>query len=170
MPQTEIYPLTSFYVIFLSFFFHSNHVLCSRNSTSHRTSTATRIIQPHHLNANQWHVQLIDIKYCENTRPGQQLEAAQRQHADLCKSISGKAVKSHTLLLGVGVTCCNDKGQLKKLGLDHQRASKLARELHAHFLKYAHKLATTWCAIMNKNNPHSHVLESIDSSNPSDPP
>eukprot|EP00983_Pelagomonas_calceolata_P094437 1157891-Pelagomonas_calceolata.AAC.5 len=32
-------------------------------------------------------------------RPGQQLEAAQRQHADLCKNISGKAVTLYTILL-----------------------------------------------------------------------
>eukprot|EP00983_Pelagomonas_calceolata_P072357 1151680-Pelagomonas_calceolata.AAC.4 len=29
---------------------------------------------------------------CEDTRPGQQLETAQQQHADICKNISGRAV------------------------------------------------------------------------------
>eukprot|EP00983_Pelagomonas_calceolata_P091789 1157589-Pelagomonas_calceolata.AAC.1 len=43
-------------------------------------------------------------RYCEDTRPGQQLETAQRQHADPCKNISEKAVTSHTILLGVGGT------------------------------------------------------------------
>eukprot|EP00983_Pelagomonas_calceolata_P032242 1011781-Pelagomonas_calceolata.AAC.1 len=52
--------------------------------------------QPHRLSANQQHVHLIEIKYCKATRPGQQLEAAQQQHADLCKNISGKAVTLHT--------------------------------------------------------------------------
>eukprot|EP00983_Pelagomonas_calceolata_P126343 1161297-Pelagomonas_calceolata.AAC.1 len=45
--------------------------------------SANCVRQPHQLNVNQRHVHLIDIKYCEDTRPGQQLEAAQRQHADL---------------------------------------------------------------------------------------
>eukprot|EP00983_Pelagomonas_calceolata_P126600 1161321-Pelagomonas_calceolata.AAC.8 len=63
---------------------------------------ANCVRQPHQLNANQRHVHLIDIKYCEDTRPGQQLEAAQRQHAGLHKQISGKAVTWNTILVGVG--------------------------------------------------------------------
>eukprot|EP00983_Pelagomonas_calceolata_P059669 1146038-Pelagomonas_calceolata.AAC.1 len=35
------------------------------------------------------------------TRPGQELEAAQRQHTDLSKLISAKVVTLHTILLGV---------------------------------------------------------------------
>eukprot|EP00983_Pelagomonas_calceolata_P114896 1160137-Pelagomonas_calceolata.AAC.15 len=35
-----------------------------------------------------------------NIRCKQYLEAAQRQHADFCKSISGKAVALYTILLG----------------------------------------------------------------------
>eukprot|EP00983_Pelagomonas_calceolata_P055403 1144132-Pelagomonas_calceolata.AAC.4 len=34
-----------------------------------------------------------------------QLEAAQRQHADLCKLVIAKVVTLHTILLGVGGTC-----------------------------------------------------------------
>eukprot|EP00983_Pelagomonas_calceolata_P037345 1136295-Pelagomonas_calceolata.AAC.4 len=76
------------------------------------------------------------------TRPGQQLEAAQRQHADLCKDISGKAVTLHTILLGVGGTCYTEHtlNQLKQLELDHQCAIKLARKLCAHSVMYANKL------------------------------
>eukprot|EP00983_Pelagomonas_calceolata_P070591 1150847-Pelagomonas_calceolata.AAC.1 len=48
---------------------------------------------------------LIEIKYYEDVRPGQQLEAAQRQHADLCKLINAKVVTLHTTILGVGGTC-----------------------------------------------------------------
>eukprot|EP00983_Pelagomonas_calceolata_P058954 1145712-Pelagomonas_calceolata.AAC.6 len=56
------------------------------------------------------HVCFVEIKYCAHvrttcTRLGQQLEAAQRQHADLCKLISAKVVTLHTILLGVGGTC-----------------------------------------------------------------
>eukprot|EP00983_Pelagomonas_calceolata_P048673 1141159-Pelagomonas_calceolata.AAC.3 len=44
---------------------------------------------------------VLQFSYCGDTRPGQQFEAAQRQHADLCENVSGKAVTLHTILLGV---------------------------------------------------------------------
>eukprot|EP00983_Pelagomonas_calceolata_P110247 1159649-Pelagomonas_calceolata.AAC.14 len=105
------------------------------------SSIANRKRQPHQLNANQRHVNLIEIKYCEDTRPGQQLEAAQRQHADLCKLISAKTVTLHTIPLGVTRTCYIEQtlDQFKQLGLDHQLAIKLACKLHAHSVMYANK-------------------------------
>eukprot|EP00983_Pelagomonas_calceolata_P124341 1161097-Pelagomonas_calceolata.AAC.3 len=66
---------------------------------------AKRVRQPHQLNANQWHVHLIEIKHCEDTKPGQQLEAAQQQHADPRKHMSAKVVTLRTIPLGVGGTC-----------------------------------------------------------------
>eukprot|EP00983_Pelagomonas_calceolata_P033466 1047940-Pelagomonas_calceolata.AAC.1 len=48
--------------------------------------------------------------------------------------------------------------QYKQLGLDHQRAIKHANRLHAHSVKYAHKLVTTRRAIDNCNTSRSHVL------------
>eukprot|EP00983_Pelagomonas_calceolata_P043181 1138805-Pelagomonas_calceolata.AAC.1 len=34
------------------------------------------------------HIHLIEIKYCEDTRPaGAQLEASQQQHSELCKQL-----------------------------------------------------------------------------------
>eukprot|EP00983_Pelagomonas_calceolata_P055290 1144087-Pelagomonas_calceolata.AAC.1 len=103
-------------------------------------------------------------------RPGQQLEAAQRQHADLCKLINAKVVTPHTILLGVGGTCYTEHtlNQFKQLGLDHQRAIKLARKLHAHSIMYANKLVTTRRAIENTNTSDSQVLEPGASSNPSE--
>eukprot|EP00983_Pelagomonas_calceolata_P050885 1142180-Pelagomonas_calceolata.AAC.2 len=145
----------------------SHHVLRSRHITSQRTSTATCARQPQQLNVNQQRMHLIEFKCCEDTRSGQRLDAAQRQRADLCKNISGKAVSLHTIPLGVGGTCYNEN--TSKLDLDHQQASKLACKLHAHSVKYAPKLVTTRHAIGNKSTPHSQVLEPSASSNPSDP-
>eukprot|EP00983_Pelagomonas_calceolata_P020296 640642-Pelagomonas_calceolata.AAC.1 len=51
------------------------------------------------------HVHLIQNKNCGDTRPGQQLEAAQGQHTDLCTNVSGDAVMLNTILLGVGENC-----------------------------------------------------------------
>eukprot|EP00983_Pelagomonas_calceolata_P049386 1141499-Pelagomonas_calceolata.AAC.1 len=110
--------------------------------TSQRTSIANRIAkrarQSRQLSAKQRHVHLIKIKYCEDTRPGQQLEAGQRQHAVLCKLICAKLALHHDpILLGVGGTCYTERtlNQYKQLGLDHQRANKLARKLHGHSVK-----------------------------------
>ncbi len=44
---------------------------------------------------------LIEIKYCEDTRPVQQLQAAHAQHGRLRRSIAGDHVL-HVILLGVG--------------------------------------------------------------------
>eukprot|EP00983_Pelagomonas_calceolata_P075310 1152954-Pelagomonas_calceolata.AAC.3 len=60
--------------------------------------------------------------YCEDTRPGQQWEAARKQHANLSNIISAKAVTLCIIFLDVGGTCCTEQP-----GLDHQRAIKLAQ-------------------------------------------
>eukprot|EP00983_Pelagomonas_calceolata_P054959 1143907-Pelagomonas_calceolata.AAC.4 len=136
--------------------------------TTQRAGTANRLRQPHQLHANQRHAhvhlqphQLIEIKYCEDTRPQHQLDAAKQQHADLCKLISAKAVTIHPILLGVGGNIYTEHTlkQFKQLGLDHQRATKLAQQLHAHSVQYAHKLVSTKRAIENKSTSHSQVLE-----------
>eukprot|EP00967_Tisochrysis_lutea_P012352 scaffold13867_cov20-Tisochrysis_lutea.AAC.1 len=101
------------------------------------------------LNANQQHVHLDKIKCFEDMRPGQQLQAAQRQHKDLCTLIGAKAVTPHTILqvVGVGGTFYTEHTlrlyQFKQLGLGHQRANKLACKLHAHSVVYDNKLVTT---------------------------
>ena len=147
---------------------HSHHAL---RSSSRRTTRTSRMRQPHELHANERHMHLIEIKFCEDTRPEHQLNAAKQQHADLCKLINAKAVTIHPILLGVGGTIYTEHTlkQFKQLGLDHQRATKLAQQLHAHSVQYAHKLVSTRRAIENKNTSHSQVLEPGASSNPPDP-
>jgi len=149
----------------------SRYMLRSRHRNMQETSMTNRVRQPHLLNATQRHVHLIEIKYCEDTRPEHQLAAAQQQHAHLCKLIDAKAVTIHPILLGVGGTCYTEHTlkQFKKLGLDHQRATKLARQLHAHSAIYAHKLVTTRRAIENNVTSHSLVLGPSASRNPPDP-
>eukprot|EP00983_Pelagomonas_calceolata_P040947 1137830-Pelagomonas_calceolata.AAC.2 len=63
----------------------------------------------------------------------------------------------HTILLGVGGTCYREHtlNQFEQLGLDHQRAIKLAYKLHAHSVQYAHKLVTTRHAIEKNDTPHT---------------
>ena len=88
------------------------------------------------------------MKYCEDTRPGHQLEASNKQYESLCKRLKAKKVTLHTILIGVGgsIYTSNALHHLKELGLDSQRAHKTALKLHAHSVHYAHKLTTTRCA------------------------
>ncbi|KAF5842012.1 eukaryotic translation initiation factor 3 subunit 8 N-terminus-domain-containing protein [Dunaliella salina] len=124
---------------------HSHHAL---RSSSRRTTRTSRMRQPHEL------MQM-------NAMPEHQLNAAKQQHADLCTLINAKAVTVQPILLGAGGTIYTEHTlkQFKQLGLDHQCATKLAQQLHAHSVQYAHKLVTTRRAIENKNTPHSQVLE-----------
>ena len=68
-------------------------------------------------------------------RPQNQLSAAQQQHKSLCTIPEGASVTLHTILLGVGGIIYNNHtlGPFKELGLDSQRAKKLASKLHLQF-------------------------------------
>ncbi len=94
-------------------------------------------------------IHLIEVKYCEDTRPGHQKEAFKKQHKVLCKRLKAKKVILHTTILGVGgsIFTSHTLNHLKELGLDVQKAHNLwhktALKLHAHSVLYAHKLTTT---------------------------
>jgi len=47
-------------------------------------------------------IHLVEVKYCEDTQPGHQLEASKKQHEVLCKRLKAKKVILHTILRGVG--------------------------------------------------------------------
>jgi len=63
-----------------------------------------RIKHHHHLRTLSIH--LVEVKYCEDTRPRSLLEAAHHQHGVLCQHLRRAAanVSLHTILLGVGGT------------------------------------------------------------------
>eukprot|EP00983_Pelagomonas_calceolata_P012455 399224-Pelagomonas_calceolata.AAC.1 len=67
------------------------------------------------------------------------------------QDMSAKAATLYTVLLlvVVGGTCNTEHAlnKLKQLGLDHQRAIKLARKLHAHLFMYVNKFVTARRAI-----------------------
>ena len=77
----------------------------------------------------------------------------------------------HPILLGVSgsIRIEHTLKQFKQLGLDHQCATKLAKQLHAHSVHYAHKLVSTGRAIENNNTSYNQVLQPGASSNPPDP-
>jgi hypothetical protein len=74
------------------------------------------------LNKTRRDIHLVKIKYCEDSRPQNQLNAAKEQHKDLCNILQGASVTLHIILLGVGGTIYNTHTlkPFKELGLDFQ--------------------------------------------------
>jgi len=68
------------------------------------TSRATnpRQHRPKDINKTRRDIHLVEIKYCDDTRPQNQLNAAKEQHKDLCNILQGASVTLHIILLGVG--------------------------------------------------------------------
>jgi len=91
----------------------------------------------------------VEVKYCEDTRPGCQLEAAHHQHSVLRQHLRQAAanVSLQTILLGVGGTIYSPLEPLKNLSLNPQKATKLAVKFHAHSDQYACELVSTRCAL-----------------------
>jgi hypothetical protein len=105
------------------------------------TSRATnpRQHRPKDLNKTRRNIHLVEIKYCEDTRPQNQLNTAMEQHKDICNILQGASVSLHIILLGVGGTIYNTHTlkPFKELGLDSQRVKKLSSKLHVHFVNFA---------------------------------
>jgi len=94
------------------------------------TSRATnpRQHRPKDLNKTWRDIHLVEIKYCEDTRPQNQLNAAKEQHKDLCHILQGASVTLHIILLGVGGTnYTHTLKPFKELGLDSQRVNKIGQ-------------------------------------------
>ncbi len=119
------------------------------------TAYQPRQTRPENLPWQRRTTHLIEIKYCEDTRPEHQLQAAHAhaQHGRLQHSIAGDHVL-HVILLGVGGVICipHTLVHLKSLGLDLQRVKKLALKLHAHSVHYAFKLVQTKGSL--EHSPH----------------
>jgi len=137
------------------------------------TSRATnpRQHRPNDLSKPQRDIHLVETKYCEDTRPQNQLNAAKEQHKDLCNILQGASVTLHILLLGVGGTIYNihTLKPFKELGLDSQRVRKLASKLHVYSVNFAAKLVHTRRALSSTiiNSPQEPV--SGQACNPLDP-
>jgi len=73
------------------------------------TSKATnpRQHRPKDFSKPRRDIHLVEIKYFEDTRPQNQLDAAKEQHKDLCNILQGASVTLHIILLGVGGTIYN---------------------------------------------------------------
>ena len=142
----------------------SNTQMALRSGTVlNRNIRTTNASSPKDIPENERVIHLVEIKYCEDTRPGHQLEAANEQHKKLCdRQLKGKNIVLHTILLGVGgsVYIPHTLKHFIDLGLDPQRSEKLAYTLHEHSVQYAYKLTSTRRAIeknsASQNPPEPH--------------
>ncbi len=95
------------------------------------------------VHPSRWDVHLIEVKYCDDTRPEQQLARAIEQHNGLKHALAQQChkVSLHTILIGVIGTIykCHTELPLSKLGLDHCTVRKLTLDLNTHSIQYATK-------------------------------
>jgi len=121
------------------------------------TAYQPRQTRPENLLWQRRTIHLIEIKYCEDTRPEQQLQAAHAQHGRLRRSIAGDHVL-HVNLSGVGgiIHIPHTLVPLRSLCLDSQRVNRLALKVHAHSVHYAHKLVQTRRSL--EHSPHFKVI------------
>jgi hypothetical protein len=105
------------------------------------TATDPRQHRPKDLSKVRRNIHLVEIKYCEDTRPQNQLNAAKEQRKDLCNILQGASVTLHIILLGVGGTIYNTHTlkPFKELSLD-PHVKKIASKLHVHSVNFAAKL------------------------------
>ena len=131
-----------------------------------------RLTCPDNLHWQRRTTRVTEIKHCKDTRPDQQLLAAQAQHSSPRRSIARDHVL-HVILSGVGgvMYTSHTLEPLKNLGLDPQRLKSLALKLHAHSVHYAHKLVQTRRSL--EHSPHFHPNQEwsagLSARNPPDP-
>ncbi len=133
------------------------------------TAYQPRQTRPKNLPWQRCITHLIEIKYCEDNRPEQQLQAAHAQHGRLRRSIAGDLVL-HVILLGVEGAIYT-LVPLKSLSLDSQRVKKLALKFHAHSVNYAHKLVQTRHSLQHAPHLQANQERSagLTARNPLDP-
>jgi len=86
-------------------------------------------VRPRDIPKLRRHIHLIEVKYCEDTRPDPQLEASRLQHKVLWYRLKG-LVSLHSILLGVGGTVYTSHtlNHFTQIGLHPQRATILANK------------------------------------------
>eukprot|EP00983_Pelagomonas_calceolata_P072636 1151808-Pelagomonas_calceolata.AAC.3 len=130
----------------------SHRVLRSMRDCEEARSSTTPARQFHELNIQCRHICSIEIKYCEDTRPGAQLEASQQQHSELCLQLQDHC-RDHSPHNPPGCGweyTAHILDQFRKLGSDPQRCAIPARKFHTRSVQYAHKLIFTRRAIEKK--------------------
>jgi len=131
--------------------------VCSSRVTTHN-SNFQQLAKDNKLNSNQWKVYLIEIKFCEDTRPDPQLQKAKAQHSVLIINLNRqryREVKLHVILIEVMGTIYKDyTGKpLADLNLDHHKIKQLTHKLNEYSIRHASALIKTRYALQyNKSN------------------
>ncbi len=117
---------------------------------------------------SRWDAHLIEVIYCDDTRPEQQLARATEQHIGLKHALAQQChkVSLHTILIGVIGTIykCHTELPLSKLGLDRCCVRELTLDLNTHSIQYATKIINTSRRLKNtKERTHGSFQ------NPPDP-
>jgi hypothetical protein len=134
-------------------------------------STFPREQRPKDLSILQRDIHLIEIEYCENTGPQNQLSTAQEQHKGLCAILQEASITLHTILLGEGGTIYDIHAlkPFKELGLDFQRAKKLATNFIYILSTTLPNLSIERRTLTNTTINSHHELVSGQACNPPDP-
>jgi len=86
------------------------------------------------VHPSRWDERLIQVKYCDDARPEQQIARATEQHIGLNHALAQQChkVSLHTILIGVMGTIYKRHTDLPlgKLGLDRCRVRKLTLNLN----------------------------------------
>ena len=127
------------------------------------------------LNPNQWEVQLIEFKFCEDTRPDPQLQKAKAQHSVLIANLNRqeyREVKLHVILVGVMRTIYKyyTGKPLTDLNLDYHKIKKLTHKLNEHSIRHASALIKARYALQyNTSNNSQGMGLGATAHNPPDP-
>jgi predicted deacylase len=128
------------------------------------------------LNPNQWEVNLIEFKFCEDTRPDPQLQKAKAQHSMHTANLNRQGyreVKLHVILVGAMGTTYKDYTDkpLADLILDYHTAfKKLTHKLNEHSIRHASALTKTRYALQyNTSNNIQGLGLGATAHNPPDP-
>ena len=109
--------------------------MCSSRVTT-RNPNFQQLAKDKKLNPNQWEVHLIELNFCEDTRPDPQLQKAKEQHSMLINKLYNIAnlnrqkyreVKLHVILVGAMGTIYKEYTDkpLADLNLDCHKIKKL---------------------------------------------
>jgi len=99
------------------------------SATATTCQPSSRVQSPSQLPPKQRHINLVEVKYCEDTRPRSQLEAAHHQHSVLCQHLAQlRPILASTLSGSKRHHPQPSLEPLKHLGLDPQKVTKKRKE------------------------------------------
>jgi len=123
------------------------------------------------IQPSRWDVHLIEIRYCDDTRPEQQLARATEQLIRFKHALAQQCHKvgQHTILIGVmGTIYKSHTDQIhelplarSKLGLDRCRVRKLTLDLNTRSIQNATKIINTSRRLKKSRKEHLALFKPL---------